>query len=42
MSQDREQRISKALASLVDKLLPDLDDEEHENAVDLGKSILDR
>ena len=42
MSQDKEQRIDAALASLVDKLIPDINDEEHENAVDLAKSILER
>lgn len=42
MSQDREQRIESALASLVDKLIPDIDDDEHKNAVDLAKSILAR
>lgn len=49
MSQDRERRISDALNTLVNILVPEVDgedpaeaDERHENALELAKGLLER
>jgi hypothetical protein len=49
MAEDREQRVSSALSSLIDKLVPPFEDEDEIsfderqlNALELARTILDR